>query len=63
MVVIPFKPDYIAPTDFTLSDLMIGQSKFDDIVNYCDKEMLEAANALPATLMRILLKYGRYNKD
>ena len=30
---IPFKPDYIAPTDFELSDLMVGQSKFDDVVN------------------------------
>ena len=58
---IPFKPDYIAPTDFTLSDLMIGQSKFDDIVNYCDKEMLEAANALPATY-EDPAKYGRITK-
>lgn len=58
---IPFKPDYITPTDFTLSDLMIGQSKFDDIVNYCDKEMLDAANALPSTYDDPA-KYGRITK-
>ena len=33
---IPFKPDYITPSDFTLSDLMIGQSPFDEVVDYCD---------------------------
>ncbi|MCR5078001.1 MAG: RagB/SusD family nutrient uptake outer membrane protein [Prevotella sp.] len=58
---IPFKPNYIAPTDFTLSDLMIGQSKFDDVVDYCDKEMLEAANALPASYDDPA-KYGRITK-
>ncbi len=58
---IPFKPDYIAPTDFTLSELMVGQSKFDDVVNYCDKEMLDAANALPAVYSDPA-KYGRINK-
>ncbi|MBQ8047350.1 MAG: RagB/SusD family nutrient uptake outer membrane protein [Prevotella sp.] len=58
---IPFKPDYIAPTDFTLSELMVGQSKFDDVVNYCDQQMLEAANALPA-VYDDPSKYGRINK-
>jgi hypothetical protein len=58
---IPFKPGYIAPTDFTLSDLMVGQSKFDDVVNYCDKEMLEAANALPS-VYDDPAKYGRITK-
>lgn len=58
---IPFKPDYIAPTDFTLSELMVGQSKFDDVVNYCDKEMLEAANALPS-VYEDPTKYGRITK-
>ena len=58
---IPFKPDYIAPTDFTLSELMVGQSKFDDVVDYCDKQMLEAANALPA-IYDDPSKYGRINK-
>ena len=58
---IPFKPDYIAPTDFTLSDLMVGQSKFDDVVDYCDKQMYDAAMALPATYAD-LSKFGRINR-
>ena len=58
---IPFKPDYIAPTDFDLSDLMVGQSKFDDVVDYCDKQMLEAAMALPA-VYEDPAKYGRINR-
>lgn len=58
---IPFKPDYIAPSDFTLSELMVGQSTFDEVVNYCDKQMLEAANALPA-IYDDPAKYGRVNK-
>jgi len=58
---IPFKPDYIAPTDFTLSELMVGQSKFDDVVDYCDKEMYDAAMALPA-VYDDPSKYGRINR-
>lgn len=58
---IPFKPDYITPSDFTLSDLMIGQSPFDEVVDYCDQQMLEAANALPA-IYDDPSKYGRINK-
>ncbi len=57
----PFRPDYIAPTDFNLEDLMVEQSPFDDIVAYCDKEMLEAANNLPAVYSDPK-KYGRINK-
>lgn len=55
---IPFKPDYIAPTDFQLSDLLIGQTPFDEIVDYLDREMLEAAKALPPTYQSVD-KYGR----
>lgn len=58
---IPFKPDYIAPTNFTLADLMQGQAKFDDVVNYCDKEMLDAANALPSKYVDPS-KFGRITK-
>ena len=58
---IPFRPDYIAPTDFTLSDLMIGQSKFDDVVHYCDSTMLDAANHLPSVYTDPS-KYGRITK-
>lgn len=58
---VPFRPDYIAPTDFDLNELMVGQTPFDDIVKYCDKEMLDAANALPA-IYQDPSKYGRINK-
>jgi len=58
---IPFKPDYIAPSDFTLSELMVGQRPFDEVVEYCDQQMLEAANALPA-IYDDPSKYGRINK-
>lgn len=58
---IPFTPDYIAPTDFNIDDLMVGQSKFDDVVDYCDKEMYEAAMALPA-VYDDPSKYGRINR-
>lgn len=55
---IPFKPDFIAPTDFDLDDLMVGQSKFDDVVDYCDKEMKAAAEKLPSVYSDPA-KYGR----
>ena len=55
---IPFQPDYITPTDFVISDLMVGQTPFDEIVAYLDKEMLEASGQLPASYQR-LDKYGR----
>ena len=58
---IPFTPDYIAPTDFEIDDLMVGQAKFDDVVNYCDKEMYDAAMALPA-VYDDPSKYGRINR-
>lgn len=55
---IPFQPGYIAPHDFVLSDLMIGQTPFDEIVAYLEKEMLEASRQLPATYQNVE-KYGR----
>ena len=58
---IPFTPGYIAPSDAPISELLVGQAKFDDVVDYCDKEMLEAANALPA-VYQDPSKYGRINK-
>lgn len=58
---IPFKPDYIAPSEFVLSDLMIGQTPFDEVVDYCDRQMLEAAMALPA-VYDDPSKYGRVNR-
>lgn len=55
---IPFRPNYIAPTDFTLSDLMVGQRPFDEIVSHLDNEMLEAAKQLPPVWQSVE-KYGR----
>ena len=40
---------------------VIGQSPFDEVVDYCDQQMLEAANALPA-IYDDPSKYGRINK-
>lgn len=58
---IPFTPGYITPSDAPLSELMVGQSKFDDVVDYCDKEMYETAMALPAVYSDPS-KYGRINR-
>ncbi len=55
---VPFKPDYITPTDFKLEDLMIGQTPFDEIVDYLDKEMLAVSKLLPPTYQNVE-KYGR----
>lgn len=55
---IPFKPNYIAPTDFTLSDLMVGQIPFDEVVDHLDNEMLTASRQLPAVWQSVE-KYGR----
>ncbi|MGI6242496.1 MAG: RagB/SusD family nutrient uptake outer membrane protein [Prevotella sp.] len=58
---IPFKPDYITPSDFNLEDLMVPRSPWDSIVNYCDRTMLEAAEALPARYSQPE-KFGRIDK-
>nr|WP_321408399.1 RagB/SusD family nutrient uptake outer membrane protein [uncultured Carboxylicivirga sp.] len=55
---IPFQPEYITPSDFVLSDLMIGQTSFDEIIEYLDNEMLEASRLLPASYQNVE-KYGR----
>ncbi len=55
---IPFKPDYITPTDFVMDDLLIGQTPFDEVVAYLDNEMLEASKQLPASYQDAG-KYGR----
>ena len=41
---VPFKPDYIAPTDFTLSDLLVGQRPYTEIIDWCDKELLAVSS-------------------
>lgn len=58
---IPFNPGYITPSDAPLSELLVGQARFDDVVDYCDREMLAAAEALPA-VYQDPSKYGRINK-
>ena len=56
---VPFVPGgYLAPTDFDLSDLMIGPEPWDDIVNWIDQELLEVSELLPASYTANN-KYGR----
>ena len=55
---VPFKPDYIAPTDFTLSDLLVGQRPYTEIIDWCDKELLAVSKLLPAKYTEAR-KYGR----
>lgn len=55
---IPFKPDYIAPTDFVLADLMEGQTPYYTVIDWADQALLEAAEVLPAKYTEAR-KYGR----
>lgn len=55
---VPFDPDYIAPTDFVLSDLMKGQAPYYTVIDWADKEMLEASMILPPKYTEAR-KYGR----
>ena len=55
---IPFKPNYIAPTDFNLADLMEGQRPYYEVVDWVDKELKEVAEILPAKYTEAR-KYGR----
>lgn len=55
---IPFKPNYIAPTDFNLADLMEGQRPYYEVVDWVDKELQEVAKILPAKYAEAR-KYGR----
>lgn len=55
---VPFSPDEITPTDFTLSDLMVGQTPYDTVIAWCDKELQAAAKILPAKYSESR-KYGR----
>lgn len=55
---VPFKPDYIAPTDFVLADLMEGQTPYYTVIDWVDKTLLEAAADLPAKYTEAR-KYGR----
>lgn len=56
--VCPFQPDNIAPSDGSTEELLTGPKPYDEIVAWCDKEMLEASKILPATYSQAI-KYGR----
>ncbi len=55
---IPFRPDYIAPTDSDLGALQVGQSPYYEVIDWCDRELQEAAELLPARYSEAR-KYGR----
>ena len=55
---VPFKPNYIAPTDFNLADLMEGQRPYYEVVDWVDKELQEVAKILPPKYTEAR-KYGR----
>ena len=55
---VPFEPNYIAPTDFNLADLMEGQRPYYEVVDWVDKELKEVAEILPAKYTEAR-KYGR----
>lgn len=55
---VPFNPNYIAPTDFNLADLMEGQRPYYEVVDWVDKELKEVAEILPAKYTEAR-KYGR----
>ena len=55
---IPFSPGYLTPTEFNLSDLMVGQTPYDEIVEWIDHELLEVSEILPASYSN-REKYGR----
>ncbi len=55
---IPFRPGYLAPTEFNLDDLMTGPEPFDDIVDWIENEYLEVSKLLPASYTSPN-KYGR----
>lgn len=55
---IPFKPNYISPVDADLADLMVGQTPYDEIIDWLDKDLLAVSKELPAA-RNDSKKYGR----
>ncbi len=55
---IPFSPGYLTPTEFNLADLMVGQTPYDEIIDWIDKELLAVSEILPASYSS-REKYGR----
>ena len=54
----PFQPDVIVSTDASVEELMVGPTPYDEIVEWCDNEMLEVSKILPASYSSST-KYGR----
>jgi len=46
---VPFNPDEITPVDYNLPDLQVGQTPYDEIVKWIDKELREVEVILPAS--------------
>ena len=55
---IPFTPNYIAPTDAPVEELLVGNTPFDEIVAYLDEELLELSTLLPPVQLQPA-DYGR----
>lgn len=55
---IPFKPEEITPVNYNLSDLLVGQTPYDEIVSWIDKELDDVSKILP-TSYADGRKYGR----
>jgi hypothetical protein len=54
----PFRPDYIVPTNASVEEMMTPRVPFDEIIDWCEKEMLAVSEILPATYSQDS-KYGR----
>lgn len=55
---VPFAPDDVTSTDYTLADLMVGQTPYDKVIDWCDKELIACSKILPAKYQEAR-KYGR----
>lgn len=55
---IPFKPDYIWPTDASLADMMQEQRPYEEVISWCANEMYECSKLLPEKYTEAR-KYGR----
>ncbi|MDR1154223.1 MAG: RagB/SusD family nutrient uptake outer membrane protein, partial [Bacteroidales bacterium] len=55
---IPFQPGRIVPTSATAADLKIGQTPYDEVIDWLDKELVAVSKILPAKYTEAN-KYGR----
>jgi len=56
---IPFEPEKITETSAAISEMTTGQVPYYTVVDWCDRELLEASKNLPA-LYSSAQKYGRF---